>query len=155
MVQEYFNGKEPLQNINAEEIVSQGLVLSEFEKINIHDIITKSIGISIIGGKMFVIIPQGTVIPLKNNNLLQYFTSFKIKNNGNDEYVNIKIYEGNNKKIEENDFVDEIKIQMKKIKENIIRICMILNNNLTLKVIVKDKNNNIIGEKKEIKINKI
>ena len=47
MVKNYFNGKEPLQNINPDEIVVYGAIMSNYSKININDITTKAIGIQI------------------------------------------------------------------------------------------------------------
>ena len=43
MVKNYFNGKEPLQNINPDEIVAYGAIMSNYSKININDITTKAI----------------------------------------------------------------------------------------------------------------
>ena len=47
MVKNYFNGKEQLQNINPDEIVVYGAIMSNYSKININDITIKAIGIQI------------------------------------------------------------------------------------------------------------
>ena len=43
MVKDYFNGKEPLENINPDEIVAYDVIMSNYSKININDITTKAI----------------------------------------------------------------------------------------------------------------
>ena len=66
MVKDYFNGKEPLENINPDEIVAYDVIMSNYSKININDITTKAIGIQISNNMFDIIIPAGTVLPLRN-----------------------------------------------------------------------------------------
>ena len=47
MVQKYFNGKQPLQDINPDEVVANGAILAAYLDLRIHDITSKAIGISI------------------------------------------------------------------------------------------------------------
>ena len=47
MVKDYFNGKELLENINPDEFVAYGAIISNYSKININDITIKAIGIQI------------------------------------------------------------------------------------------------------------
>ena len=54
MVKDYF-GKEPLQNVNVDEVVAVGATLAPTLDLKLYDIITKSIGIEIVDGKMSAI----------------------------------------------------------------------------------------------------
>ena len=72
MVKKYFNGKEPLKTVNVDEIIAHGAALFPYLKdIKIHDIITNAIGISLEHGNFDIIIPRGTVFPLKKSFLLK------------------------------------------------------------------------------------
>ena len=81
MVKDYFNGKEPLQNINPDEIVAYGAIMSNYSKININDITTKAIGIQISNNMFDIIIPAGTVLPLRNQYLLKFSKYYMIRRN--------------------------------------------------------------------------
>ena len=108
MVKDYFNGKEPLQNINPDEIVAYGAIMSNYSKININDITTKAIGIQISNNMFDIIIPAGTVLPLRNQNLLKFSKYYMIRRNNSTNKIFINIYEGNDEKIENNLFWERL-----------------------------------------------
>ena len=71
MLYKHFN-KDPLKTINTDEVVAHGTFISSYlENIKIYDIISKSIGVLIEGGRINYIIMKGTSIPLRDN-LLEY-----------------------------------------------------------------------------------
>ncbi len=150
MVKKYFN-KEPLQNINQDEIVAHGAVLfsNKDNILNINDILSKSIGISTKGGEMSIIIPEGTVIPLRKNNLV-HVRKYKLHKNENiKNQIIIKIYEGNGKLVKDNIYLGEFIINFNKDKKDIqVKLSMMIDESLRLKVIGEI----IGGEKNEIKI---
>jgi len=149
MVKNYF-GKEPLQNVNVDEVVAYGATISAYQNLKIHDITNKAIGINA-GEKMIVIIPANTVLPVRGKTLL-YYRNFKLKNNYNKQQI-VRIYEGNNEKISENTYIGKFLINFNKNdkKEKIIKIVMSLDHNSILNVVIKvndEKNNEF-----EIKMN--
>ena len=83
--------------LNPEEVVAQGVILfSYFKDIKIHDIIINEIGTSLENGNFDVIIPKGTVFPLRNSFLFKYSKKYKFKNfNKNLKNINVWIYVGN------------------------------------------------------------
>ena len=66
MVKDFF-GKEPLRNVNPEEVVAYGATLAIDKKLKIKDTISKAIGI-LIQDKLSIIIPSGAVISKAINN---------------------------------------------------------------------------------------
>ena len=145
IVKNYF-GKEPLRDINPDEVVAYGatLLTNRNNNLKIKDISFNNIGISV-KGKLSVIIPKGTILPLRGNNLLKYEKEYYIK--GNNEEILIRIFEGNNEKISDNNYLGEFKIKLNG-KDEIVSISMMLDYNSILNV---EATNN--GEKKnEIKI---
>ena len=143
MVEKYFN-KKPLQNINADEVVAKGALLSAYLDLNIHDITSKGIGIEIENGKMDIIIPVGTVLPQKNSKLLQYTKNYVLK--GKSETKTIKIYEGNCGNVSENELLGSFIVKLgKNNNENIIKISMLLDYNSILKVSAVINNGNKIN----------
>ena len=54
MVQKYFNGKEPLQNINPDEVVAYGAALVPYLDLKIQDIISKPIELELIKEKCII-----------------------------------------------------------------------------------------------------
>ncbi len=93
MVKNYF-GKEPLQNVNVDEVVAIGETLAPKLDIKIHDLIIKSIGIEIGNGKLSPIFQVGSVLAVKKE-ALKYSKTFAVggKNPLNKQVI--KIYEGN------------------------------------------------------------
>ena len=153
MVQEYFNGKEPLQDINPDEVVAYGAILSAKIDLKIHDKTSKAIGISIGQKNMDVFIPVGTNLPFIGQNVLQYSKSYSLDKVNKD--VKIKIYEGNNEKSIDNFLLYDFVVKLDKDnKGKKLEIKMRLNHNSILKVeaIVKEGNN--IISKMEVKFEK-
>ena len=141
MVEKYF-GKKPLQNIPVDEVVAYGATLfSNQNNLIINDITFNNIGIAI-KEKLSVIIPKGTILPLRRNNLLKHEKEYTIK--GKNEETTIRIFEGNNEKISDNNFLGEFTI---KCNEK-IKISMKIDHNSVLNVeaiaITNDKKLNSI-----------
>ena len=150
MVKNYF-GKEPLQNVNVEEVVAVGATLAPTLDLKIHDIITKTIGIEIANGKMSPIFKVGTVLPFKDKPL-KYSKNFSVggKNPSNKQVI--KIYEGNEEIAKNNTFLGKFTLELdKNQKEKIVTILMELDHNSILKVIgkINDEKNNEITIKME------
>ena len=79
MVKEYFNGKEPLKTVNVDKIIAYGAAIFPYIKdIKINDILTNAIGISVGNGIFDIIIPIGTVFPLRKGFLLRFKKKYKI-----------------------------------------------------------------------------
>ena len=93
MVKNYF-GKEPLQNVNVEEVVAVGATLAPKLDIKIHDIITKRTEIEILKGKMCPTFEVGKVLPVKNKPL-KCSRVFPVGGKMPSNKQEIKIYEGN------------------------------------------------------------
>ncbi len=143
MVQEYFNEKKPLQDINPDEVVAYGAILAANLDLNIHDITSKAIGIVIQNRKMDIIIPVGTALPFIGKNLLKFAKIYNLDNVKKD--IVIKIYEGNNETIDDNFLLGDFVVKVgKENKGKKLKISMTLNHNSILKVeaLVKDENNN-------------
>ena len=143
MVKDYF-GKEPLQNVNVDEVVAIGATLAPKLDIKIHDIITKTIGIEIGNGKMSTIFEKGIVLPVKGKPL-KSSRGFSIGGKNPLKKQVIKIYEGNDPIAKNNMFLGKFTLELdKNQKEKKITILMILDHNSILKVIgkVNDEKNN-------------
>ena len=135
MVEKYFN-KKPLQDINPDEIVAHGAILAINSNLKIHDIISKSIGISIGKGKMDIIVRAGTEIPLPNEKVLAYYKEYLLKRNNKNKMQIINIYEGYNKNVSDNKLLGMFSIQLgKNKKKKKIKISMSIDHNSILKVI--------------------
>ena len=141
MIKDFF-GKEPLRNINPDEVVAYGATLAAYlTDLVIKDITSKNIGISIEGGKMDTIIPRGLKIPFVGNNLLIYQKEYTLGGKKNPEKLTINIYEGNSDKVSENTFLEKFTIELdKKDKEQKMKISMILDHNSILRVNAKVNN---------------
>ena len=141
MIEKYFN-KKPLQNINAEEIVAHGIVLSAYKKLNINDIITKAIGIKI-GSKMDIILPVGLTLPISKDKILKYPNDFNQKDFQDSNNLTIKVYEIDNNNMSFNQYLGEIPIKFDNNLKYEIKLKMYLEKNSILKIsaIIKDKNN--------------
>ena len=117
MIKDFF-GKEPLRNINPDEVVAYGATLAAYlTDLVIKDITSKNIGISIEGGKMDTIIPRGLQIPFVGNNLLIYQKEYTLRGKKNPEKLTINIYEGNSDKLSENTFLQKFTVELEKDKE--------------------------------------
>ena len=131
MVEKYF-GKKPLQNIPVDEVVAYGATLfsNQNNDLIINDITFNNIGIAV-KGKLSVIIPKGTILPLRGNNLLKFEKEYIIT--GKNEVITIRIFEGNNEKISDNNFLGEFKIKCNGNNET-FKISMIIDYNSILNV---------------------
>ena len=136
MVKNYF-GKEPLQNVNVEEVVAVGATLAPRLDIKTHDIITKSIGIGIGNGNMSTIFQVGTVLPFKEKPL-KISKNFIVGGKNPLKKQVIKIYEGNDPIAKNNLLLGKFTLEIdKNQKEKNITISMELDHNSILKVIGK------------------
>ena len=136
MVKNYFK-KEPLQNVNVEEVVAVGATLTPTLDLKIHDIITKSIGIEIGNGNMAPIFEVGTVLPFKKNPL-KISQNFVVGGKNPNNLQVIKIYEGNDPIAKNNLLLGKFTLEIdKNQKEKNITILMELDHNSILKVIGK------------------
>ena len=138
MVQEFFDGKIPNKFINYKESCANGAAIlgavitnvknESIEKLIVLDVIPFSLGIEGENGEMVVFIPRNSNIPCKKTNL----TTFK--NNV------VKVYEGENKLVRDNNFLNEFKFDeielMIKNKQK-IEITFNLDINFVLNVSVK------------------
>ena len=151
MVKDFFE-KEPLRNIDPDEVVAYGATLAAYLKnLDIKDTTSKNIGISIGGEKMYTIIPRGLPIAFVGKNLLRFEKEYILRGKKIPEKITINIYEGNSDKVSENKFLENFTVELnKKDKEKKIQISMILDHNSILKVNAKV----IDGKDNEIKINK-
>ena len=144
MVEKYFN-KKPLQNINPDEVVAHGAVLSTSSNLIINDnVLNKSIAINVGIGKTTPIIPVGAKIPeTKPMSFKKIFSVEVIKKQV------INIYEGNSENIKDNDILGKFEIDIENLKKKInIEINMILYSTSTIKIqLIIDKKVN-----KEIEI---
>ena len=55
-----------------------------------------------------IIIPAGTILPLRNQNLLKFSKYYIIRRNNSTDKIFINIYEGNDEKIENNLFWERL-----------------------------------------------
>ena len=132
MIEEYFQ-KKPLQNINVDEVVAYGASIFPYLNIKIHDTTTKNIGINTLNGKMSIIIPKGTVLPVKDTTL-KFYREYTL---GGKNILNlqvIKIYEGNNEMVSDNKLIGKLNINLNNNKGIKIRITMCLDHNSILHV---------------------
>ena len=110
MVEDFFE-KEPLRNIDPDEVVAYGATLAAYlTDLDIKDTTSKNIGISI-GGKMSTIIPRGLLIPLDGKNLLRFKKEYILGGKKNPEKLTINIYEGNSANISENKFWQKFTVE--------------------------------------------
>ncbi|XP_058728025.1 heat shock cognate 70 kDa protein-like [Vicia villosa] len=107
LLQDFFKGKELCMNINPDEAVAYGAavqaaLLSEDVKnvpnLVLQDVTLLSLGRSVVGDIMSVVIPRNTCFPVKNT--LQYSTV-----EDNQSYSLIKVYEGERTRVGENNLL--------------------------------------------------
>jgi L1 cell adhesion molecule like protein len=107
LLQEFFNGKELCKSINPDEAVAYGAavqaaLLSEdiknVPKLVLQDVTPLSLGRSIIGDIMSVVIPRNTCIPVKKTR--PYFTV-----EDNQSHSLIEVYEGERTRASDNNLL--------------------------------------------------
>ena len=155
MVKLFFNRKQLIQNkgVNPDEAVAYGASylaslingqINENELLLI-DIIGISLGISDSKGKMEVIIPKGTPIPIKKSKI------FKISGNKFHKIL-VKVYQGENELCKDNYFLREFTINIKDTnsKDTQVEVIFEVNVNsiinITANQIGTDNNLNIVIE---------
>ena len=140
MVKDFF-GKEPLINVNPEEVVAHGATLAAYLKdLDIKDTTSKAIGI-LIQNELSVIIPSGAVIPTRVNNdfiELKYSRYYYIQNPDITEFQ-LKIYEGNNENVK--NLLKKYTFNVNKSSKHSIKVSMIIKRNsmINVKVEVNEK----------------
>ncbi|KAM9997842.1 hypothetical protein ACTFIY_007499 [Dictyostelium cf. discoideum] len=95
ILKDFFNGKEPNRSVHPDEAVAygaaiQGGILSQEKGTNdfvLMDIAPISLGIETVGGVMTILIPKGTLIPIKKSQIFSTYID-------NQDQVFIQIYEG-------------------------------------------------------------
>ena len=150
MVKKHFPNIEILKNVNVEEVVAYGAAISGKKNLIIEDIISKSFGIEIANKEFSEIIPMGTSLPA-NGKFANHSRNYTLKKNNNANQK-IKIYEGNNTTIKENNYLGEFNVKLDE-NEKDITVKMTIDQSSILKVsaVVNGKNK----ETTDIKIEKI
>lgn len=154
-IERYFN-KDVNCSINPDNVVSIGCAIHGYminnkkafeDKILLIDRTSLSIGVELSGGICDIIIPRGSIIPIKKTR--KYTTDRDYT-----EWINIKIYEGERKMCKDNFLIgDFILSGIEKEKRGIpeILITFSIDNDGIIKVYAEDLNNPL--NKKSIMIN--
>ena len=66
-----------------------------------------------------IIIPAGTILPLRNQNLLQFSKYYMIRRNNSTNKIFINIYEGNDEKVENNFFWERLLWKLREMKKKL------------------------------------
>lgn len=103
-----FLGKEPNQTVNPDEVVAVGAavqagILSGELNFRVLDVTPLSLGISTNGGKMTVIVPKNTKLPVKRTRNISTARD-------NQTSAPIRVYQGESERVEENTFLHEFKL---------------------------------------------
>ena len=157
IVQTFFNNKFSftINNFLPDQLVAAGAAIVASSIIGVNksfvllDKYPKTIGMGIAGGKMNVIIPKNSYLPIE---VKKSFTTFK----DNQTIINLAIYEGDNEFIKDNAFLSKITVNVppKKAKEVQIEVTFSLDVNSILHINVVEKKLGIKMEK-EILCNKL
>ena len=147
IILDFFENKVSIsKSINPDESVAYGASIISFldtqneknnlPQIELFDVCPLSLGVSIINGLMSIIIPKNTQIP---NKVTKHY-----RNASDDQtHASIKVYEGENEKCEDNTFLDEFTINIRKgLKDKVkIEVTFELDKNSILNVYAKDDKN--------------
>ena len=152
----FFNGKEATKIENSEETVIYGAAIEaavmtnikneKIETLVLLDVTNFSLGIEIEGGIMNFMIPKNSTIPTKKTKLLTL-------NADNPSSVLIRIYEGDNQMVKDNELIGELfldGIKPMKKGEQEIEITFDLDVNYALNITAVEKSS---FKKNNIKIN--
>ena len=142
IVQKFFEDKFTFNNekILPDHLVASGAAIVASSLIGVNksfilmDKYPKTIGIGIAGGKMNVIIPKNSYIPIE---VKKSFTTFK----DNQTNISLSIYEGDNEYVKDNTLLSKINVKVppKKAKEVQIEITFSLDVNSILHINVVEK----------------
>ncbi|KEH18972.1 heat shock 70 kDa protein 4 [Medicago truncatula] len=152
LLQEFFKGKELYKSINPDEAVAYGAavqaaLLSEgmktVPKVTLQDVIPLSLGFSIKGDLMDVMIPRNTCIPVKKTG--RYVTAYD-----NQTGVRIHVYEGERMIASENNLLGFFRLSVPHAPRYLpVQVCFAIDADGILKVSAKEKTS---GNKKDITI---
>jgi L1 cell adhesion molecule like protein len=92
LVKDYFDGKQPLTNINPDEAVAYGAAvlaqsLSSGSNVKLHDVTSLALGVEVRGELMSTVVEKNTTIPVKITK--RYTTTFD-----DQKAVDFEVYEG-------------------------------------------------------------
>jgi molecular chaperone DnaK (HSP70) len=114
LIKNFFDGKEPKNRINPDEAVAQGAavqggMLKEDKSgnaagITLVDVTPISFGVETVGNKMSIIIPRASTLPTK---MTKKYTTTK----DYQESVEIKVYEGEHPKTDDNKKLGEFTLK--------------------------------------------
>ena len=158
IIRSKFNNSNINTSLNPHEVVAigagiQGGILSQIEnlkKYNLLDITNYSLGIELVGEKMSKIIKKYTPIPYKFTR--SYYNEYDYP-----EFLDIKVYEGEDENIENNIFLGKFKIgnlPRKKAKEIHISVIFDIDENSILNVKAIEEENEKNFEEKCINLKK-
>eukprot|EP01018_Ginkgo_biloba_P010898 Gb_02159 [translate_table: standard] len=109
LIQDLFGGKELCNSINPDEAVAYGAAVqaavlsSERIDLMLMDVTPLSLGISVLGDVMAVVIPKNTAIPTRKE-------QFLVTSQENQTAVRICVYQGERTKIEDNQFLGHFRL---------------------------------------------
>jgi len=152
LIKEFFDGKEPFQNINADEAVAYGAAIQaailmdktnpDFRGLQIVDVTPLSLGISIVEGIMSTIISRNTSIPCTKFENYTTVTDFQ-------KSISIKVYEGERPLVKDNLLLGEFlldDIQIAPAKTPKILVTFTIDSDGILTVTARDQVKNVQNE---------
>ncbi|XP_022915956.2 heat shock cognate 71 kDa protein-like [Onthophagus taurus] len=157
MIRGFFDGKQLCTSISNEEAVATGAAIqaailtgsddSSITDIIIRDVTAMDLGIAVKGGKMSVVIPRATKLPVSVARTYTLNSDFQ-------KYVSILIFEGNNELADKNIMIGEFVFDgLKDIRKGKLKLTVTFKKDINglLKVSAMDESTTI---KKSIKITK-
>jgi L1 cell adhesion molecule like protein len=112
IVRDFFDGREPMKNINPDEVVACGAAIhaatlighGKDNKTTVIDVTPLSLGTSVTGRKMSVLIPRNTQLPAQGSQF--YTTTYNYQTS-----VLIDVYEGEEALVTENHLLGNFSLQ--------------------------------------------